>query len=295
MTTIEPTTLKRGPLRFSALQAGSGPAVLMLHGFPDTVENWRPYLSGFAESGFTALAVSLRGYEPDSQPLDNDYGMTSLVGDVLAWLDQKNIERVHLVGHDWGAAIAYETAARHPDRVHSLVTLAVPHSGRFTREAVRVPRQLRLSWYMFFFQLRGLSEAALRRNDFRLIESFWRRWSPNWDVPADTLDSVKRAFTRPGVLTAALRYYRAAMSPGVFLPGLLTKDVFKVPVPTLAMVGEADGCIDADVFERLTRPEDFPAGVTLCRIASAGHWLHLEKFERCFEEIVGHVQQVAFR
>lgn len=272
-------TLGLGALRFSARSCGQGPLVLCLHGFPDNAGSWRHQLPVFADAGYRAVAVTLRGYEPSSVTSTGGYGQAELAADVIAFLDGLGADRAHLVGHDWGAAIGYAAAAAAPDRFASLTTLAVPHPGRFLTGILGHPRQLRLSWYMFFFQLRGIAERTVSRDDFEFIRRLWRDWSPGWAAPPDVLESVVDALRQPGVLGAALGYYRSALSPGS-LP--LTRSArraacFPVPVPTLAISGERDGCIDSRVFRDMMRREDFPAGLEVATIPEAGHFVHQEQ------------------
>ena len=110
MSEFEALTLKAGPLSFSAHAAGAGPIVLLVHGFPDHAHSWRFQLPVLAEAGYRAVAPTLRGYEPSSQPADADYHIVRMAEDVVAWIDDLGGEPVHLVGHDWGAIIAYAAA-----------------------------------------------------------------------------------------------------------------------------------------------------------------------------------------
>jgi pimeloyl-ACP methyl ester carboxylesterase len=270
-------TLRHGPLAFTARSEGEGPLVLCLHGFPDNADSFRHQLPVLAEAGYQAVSVTLRGYETASQPADGDYSMAAIAGDVLAFIEQLGAPKAHLVGHDWGAAVAYVAGAAAPGRLHSLTTIAVPHSGRFVTEIVRFPRQLALSWYMGFFQLRGVSEYAVRRNGFRFVRRLWRDWSPGWDVPDDVLDDVTATLRQPGVVRAALDYYRAALSLSAYTPSGRAAARFAVRVPTLAITGERDGCIDASVFECMMYPQDFPAGLKVECVRDAGHFVHQEQ------------------
>lgn len=272
----ERITLNHGPLRFSALSAGSGPLVLCLHGFPDNANSWRQQLPALAAAGFHAVAVTLRGYEPASQPIDGDYSLPTLAGDVLAFIEELGERRTHLVGHDWGAAIACAAGAMAPERFRSLTLMSVPHNGRFVNEAIRYPKQLRLSWYMLFFQLRGVAEFASSRNDFRFIRRLWLQWSPGWKPDGTVLDDVVATLREPGVLTAALSYYRAALAPRAFTPSARAANRFQVRVPTLAITGRKDRCIDSEVFLRLTREADFPVGLEVRQLENAGHFPHQE-------------------
>jgi pimeloyl-ACP methyl ester carboxylesterase len=271
--------LRANGLSFSALTRGSGPTVLCLHGFPDCMRSFRHQLPALASAGFRAIAPTLRGYEPSSQPRDGDYHIVRMAEDVVAWIDDLGLERVHLVGHDWGAVIGYAVAALAPERFDSLTTLAVPHPGRMQSDGLRqLPSQLRNSWYMFFFQLRGLSDAVVEARDWAFIEKLWRDWSPGWTAPAEELAAVKRTLAQPGVKKAALSYYRHAFS---FLSSAARETrsllISEIPVPTRAFTGALDGCMDTRMHDIAMRKEDFPAGLEVARVQGAGHFLHQEK------------------
>lgn len=281
MADFEEIILHANGLSFSALAQGRGPGVLCLHGFPDHMRSFRFQLPALAEAGYRAIAPTLRGYEPSSQPADGDYHVVRMAEDVVGQVDDLGREPVHLVGHDWGAVIGYAAAALAPDRFHSLTTLAIPHPGRLRTDGLRaVPSQLRKSWYMLFFQLRGLADALVSRNDWAFIERLWRDWSPGWELPSDELEIVKRGLARPGVERAALGYYRATFG----LPNQASRQTNRllggeIPVPTLALTGALDGCMDSRLHDVAMNESDFPAGLEVRRIEGAGHFLHQEKPE----------------
>lgn len=279
MTDFEQLEFTHGPLRFTALAQGSGPVVLCLHGFPDNARSYRLQLPALAKAGYRAISVNLRGYEPESIPADNDYTLESIAGDVLAIIDQLGEERVHLVGHDWGAAISYTAGHIAPQKFHSLTTMAVPHTSRFLTAITSHPKQLGLSWYMLFFQLRGIAERVVARKDYAFIRMLWRRWSPGWKPPEEEMLAVLDTLAKPGVTKAALGYYRAALDPRSFplSAAARAQAMFQVPVPTLALTGARDGCIDTDVFRAMMKEEDFPEGLVVKQVANAGHFPHQEQ------------------
>ena len=274
---VTPLELNHGSLRFSATSCGDGVPVILLHGFPDTLHSWAEQQSRIAASGYRAIAVATRGYEPASQPEDRDYSLEALASDVIAWLDQLGIERAHLVGHDWGAAVGYAVGRDYPERLLSLSTLAVPHSGRFLGEIQQHPRQLRLSWYMGFFQLRGISDYIVRRNDFAFLRKLWRDWSPNWRFSDADFQPVKNTFSQPGVLAAALAYYRGIAAAAPLTQDSRERARWIINSPTLAITGADDGCIDTDVFQAMMHEQDFPQGLQVEQVIDAGHFPHLEQ------------------
>ena len=273
---LERLSFRHGTLTFSAQAMGDGPTVLCLHGFPDNASTFRHQLPALATAGYRAISLTLRGYEAASIPPDQDYSVEAIVTDIVAVIDALGAAPIHLIGHDWGAAVAYRVAASAPDRLKSLTTLAVPHAGRFARDGLRIRKQLRLSWYMGFFNVPWVSDWVVGRNDFAFIRRLWAAWSPDWQPEPGVLDEVIETLSQAGVKSAALEYYRAALS----LKALTTsreEAYYRVPTPTLALSGERDGCIDSAIFERLTVAEDFPEGVVFHRVMGAGHFFHQER------------------
>lgn len=270
--------LRSGALIFTADELGDGPLVLCLHGFPDHRGSWRHQLPALAEAGFHVIAPDLRGYEPSSQPEDGDYRLARLGEDVVCWLDDLGEQRVHLVGHDWGAAIATVAANLIPDRVASLTTVGVPPLRRMGAMVRARPAALTRLWYMAFFQLRAGPERALLARDGALVRRLWADWSPGWTCPEPAMRAVLDALGRPGVARAALTYYRQ-------IPDLITETGRRswrllrdrVKVPTLAMTGALDGCMDSRLYDVGVSEEDFEAGVTVRRLEDAGHFPHQER------------------
>lgn len=183
----------------------------------------------------------------------------------------------HLIGHDWGASIAYAAVARAPGQWRSLATLAVPHPVAFAAALASDHEQLRRSWYVFLFQLHGFAEGIVRADDFGLLRSLWRDWSPGWTPEQADFDALARTFEAPGVLEAALTYYRAALAPDNPRAGEVSAIWEKaVTAPTLGLVGEDDGCIGAQVFQAAMPASLFTGGVDVACVGGTGHFLHLE-------------------
>ncbi len=285
VTDTEQLSFEHEALTFSAQAMGDGPIVLCLHGFPDNAGSFRHQLPALAEAGYRAISLTLRGYEPGAIAADGDYTMETIATDILAVIESLDTGPVHLIGHDWGAAVAYVATSAAPERFKSLTVMAVPHAGRFAREGLRIPKQLRLSWYMGFFNIPWLSDWVVQRQDYAFIRKLWRDWSPGWQPEPGVLDSVIQTLSQPGVRSAALGYYRAALSIKALLVSA-EEAHYPVPVPTLALSGERDGCIASEVFEQLMVAQDFPKGLTFSRIAEAGHFLHQEQPEQVNREIL---------
>ena len=137
-----PLTLTCGDLKFSAFEMGQGPVVVLLHGFPDTPATFRHQLPALAAAGYRAVAVTSRGYEPSSQPADGSYHVRNLAQDVVDWVVALGVPQAHLVGHDWGATIAYAAAALKPASFKTLTAIAVPQPARFGQLLMQDPAQL---------------------------------------------------------------------------------------------------------------------------------------------------------
>lgn len=266
-------------LRSTAYALGSGPIVLCLHGFPDHARSFRAQLPALAAAGFRAVAPTMRGYEPSSQPDASaaSYHPLRVAHDVVEWARRLSDRPVHLVGHDWGAVAAYLAIALAPERFARAATIAVPPLHVVQSAPFRLPRQLRLSWYMFYFQLRGIADRAVARDDFAFLERLWRDWSPGWAFDPADLAAVKKTFRQPGVLRAALGYYRAMFNP-LLADSLALQRLARrpCPVPLLAITGATDGCMDTRLYDMLDRAL-FPGGLRVERIAGAGHFVHQER------------------
>ncbi len=284
--TPETLTLSHGPLRFSATAMGTGPLVLLIHGFPDTRDTFKDQLPALAEAGFRAVAVTLRGYEPSSQPADDNYRVTALAADVIAWIDALGETTAHLIGHDWGATIAFAAAALAPDRIASLAVLAVPHPARFAETYLTDPAQQARSAYIMEFMSPD-ADAMIVADDCAYLENLWRRWSPSWTFSEGDIGPMRRAMLQPGVATAALIYYRQAFN-AVSDAGKASQALLAGPfaVPTLGLTGEEDGCISADVFKASMRAADFLGSLHVEQITGAGHFLHREAPDQVNDQLI---------
>ncbi len=290
MTPIETIELRNGPLRFTARSAGTGPLVLCLHGFPDNCRTFDALLPALALAGYRGVAPTVRGYESSAQPADQDYHAIRMAEDVAGWIEQLGGGPAHLIGHDWGATIALGAALLAPGRVASLTMLSVPHPAGFAEfYAIDAAQQAR-SQYILEFQEPG-AEDHLLANDCEWLERLWRSWSPGWDIPADVLQAMRETFRAPGVAAATLGWYRQAFDVGSDA-GQATQALFARPitVPTMGLVGEDDGCVGSDIFVASMRDVDFPAGLQVEVIGSAGHFVHLEQAHVVNARIIGWLQ-----
>ena len=274
---VTPGVADLGDVRLHYLEAGDGPLVLCLHGFPDHAPTFRPLLEDLAQAGFRAVAPFMRGYAPSTVECAT-YETAALARDLLGLIDRLGRgEPAFVVGHDWGGVAAQHAAVLAPERIRRLVTLAIPHAAVFARSLRADPEQLRRSWYEFLFLAEGFSERVVAQDGFAFVDRLVAEWSPGGALEPEEWVAIKRTLGAPGVLGAALGYYRAAFQADRRDPAL-TEDASRwadpVPVPTLAVVGADDGCIapsvGADQAERFTG--EYRREVIL----GAGHWPHRE-------------------
>ena len=269
-------------IRLHCVSAGRGPTVLLLHGFPQTWTCWRHVIPRLADAGYRVVAPDLRGCGGSDKPHPvRAYRATRLVADVEA-LAERFGGPVHLVGHDWGALVAWYVAMRAPHRLRTLSILQMPHPVRYL-ESLRGPEQRSRSWYVWFFQLPRLPERAILADDARYVRKMFARdvRDPS-KISRQDVDGVVEALREPGAVRGAVNYYRAALRYDVWTAPWLIR---RIDVPTLLLWGDRDrylGLHGADVPLRWVsdvRVEHFP---------EASHWLPEEDPERVSEHLIAH-------
>lgn len=288
MLNAERITLRHSGLEFSAWTKGHGPLVLLVHGFPDIPQTFEHQMSALAAAGFRAVAVTLRGYEASSLPLDGSFHVRRLVDDLLGHVEALGVTSAHLVGHDWGASIAYAAAVAAPSSWCSLTMLAVPPPARFAEIVATDPdQQLRSDYINFFLADPAGSDSMVSDEAGGYLRSLWHRWSPRWAFSEREFSPAQQALSAPGISTAALSYYRQAMDIASEI-GRESVALYMHPVtiPVLALAGADDGCISAEVFCRAFRDTDFPDGLELGVVDGAGHFLHRERPEAVNKRLV---------
>jgi pimeloyl-ACP methyl ester carboxylesterase len=241
---------------------GEGEPVVLLHGFPDTGRLWRNQVPALADAGFRVIVPDLRGYGASDKPAEVDaYAIPFLAGDVLGVLDHLGIERAHVVGHDWGAALAWAIGSLVPDRVDHLVALSVGHPAAFVAAGFE---QREKSWYMLLFQFEGVAERWLSNDDWANL----RAWGAHPDI-----DGVIADLERNGSLTPGLAWYRANIPPESWVgPGI---ELPPVQAPTMGIWSSGDFALTE---AQMTGSADHVTGPWRYeRVEGPGHWMQLEQ------------------
>ena len=264
-----------GDVRLHYAESGSGERlVILLHGFPECWYSWRHQLTALGER-FRVVAPDMRGYNLSDKPERvEDYRVSRLVDDVTGLIRHLGAREAAVVGHDWGAAVAWAVAQHYPDYVWKLAALQVPPLAVWSKNLTL--RQLLRSWYMFFFQLPSIPEWWISRDDFAGLEKMFRRTARRGTFSDEDIAVLKSAMREPGALTAAINYYRANL--GAFLRGGFKRREFtkqeRVRTPTLFIYGERDFAIVPETVQGVADYVDAP--YTEVRLARSNHWVQQE-------------------
>jgi pimeloyl-ACP methyl ester carboxylesterase len=291
MTTHKNGTITANGIDFAFIEKGDGPLMLLLHGFPDHAPSFAPQIDAFAEAGYRVVAPFMRGYAPTGPSPDGMYFTVSMGLDAVELIEKLGYDDAVVLGHDWGATAACGAAVLAPDRVSKLIFSAVPYGPALGQAFVTNPAQQHRSWYVFFIQT-PLADMSIPLNDFAWIEYIWRQWSPGWDFPNELIGGVKKTLAKPGVLAAALGYYRSPFQyqlGDAELAGMQSRiNAEPIEVPALYIHGADDGCIGVDISEGMEGL--FPSGLQYEVVDGAGHFVHLEKpaeFNKLVLEFLG--------
>lgn len=274
-------------LRFAYRGVGDGPLVLLLHGFPDSPATFGPLAAALAEAGFRAVMPWMRGYGPTGGAAPA--GLPELGRDALALgAALAPGERFCIVGHNQGAGAATTAGTIAPERLAGLVTMALPHPAHFMARTLGDLGQLQRSWYIWFFQLRGISDAVLPADDFALVDRLWAQWSPGYQRSDDHRAEINASLAAGG--DAPLGYYRAMFAPRSEDPDQ-SAIYGPVGVPTLSLMGAGDGCIGAHLLDG--QEAFWSAPVEHEVLDGCGHFLHLERPKEVAERVVAFLQRSA--
>jgi pimeloyl-ACP methyl ester carboxylesterase len=266
---VEDCFVQANGVQLHCLVAGSGPLVVLLHGFPETSHAWRHQIDALARR-FRVVAPDLRGYgQSDKPPGVGAYRGATLAADVHGLIGAFGAERAAVVGHDWGGAVAWTFAMRHPDALDRLVVINCPHPAAMRRALRANWRQIRRSWYLFAFQVPWLPERLLTRDRARAVRDTLRRSAGPGTFTEEDLDIYAGALAAPGAATAAINYYRAAFRDG--RRGRWPR----IAAPTLLIWGEDDLALGKELtfgMEPL-----FAGGLRIEYLPHTSHWVMEER------------------
>jgi pimeloyl-ACP methyl ester carboxylesterase len=260
---VEQLEVPIGSYTFSARAEGpyDGRLVVLLHGFPQSSYQWRHQLPALAEAGYRAVAPNQRGYSTGARPEGvAQYRMEHLVADVLALVDEMGGHQFDLVGHDWGAGVAWHLAARYPERLRTLTAVSVPHPKALMKAMSGVGDQAARSAYIGFFRQEGMAEKTLLANDGAGL----RTLLTTSGLPETKADAYVSCMREPGALTAALNWYRAASREDAEAAG-------RVTVPTLYVWSDEDLAIGREAAERCAEHVDGPYRFEV--LTGVSHWI----------------------
>ncbi len=264
-----------GEVRLHFAEAGSGDRlVILLHGFPECWYSWRHQLTAFGE-GFRVVAPDMRGYNLSDKPSRvEDYRMDALVQDVVSLIRHCGASEAAIIGHDWGASVAWAVAAKHPEYVSQLVAMQVPPPAALA--ANMTFKQALRSWYMLFFQLPRLPEWWIGAGDFASLERMFKNTARRGTFTDTDIAIYKDALRRPGALTAAINYYRANVRALLqrYTGAARTGGATRIQVPTLFIFGERDFAIAPETVRGIGGYIDAPYREV--RFGTSGHWVHQE-------------------
>ncbi len=260
-------------VRLHCAVAGSGPLLLLLHGFPEFWYSWRHQIPVLAEH-FTVVAPDLRGYnESDKPPRIGDYTTPTLVQDIVQLIHSFGYERAIVAGHDWGGAVAWSTALSRPEVVEKLIILNAPHPRLFMQHILTNPQQRLRIWYMLFFQLPWLPEITIRANHYQFIEGAFRGMAVHKEqFSEEVIAEYKRAIAKPRALTSALNYYRALSRSSSIRFTATLNPVAKMPV--MVIWGEQDTALGKELNDRL---EYYVPDLILHFVSDASHWIQQDR------------------
>ena len=285
MKNVENQFIQIGNLKFAYIEKGTGPTVILLHGFPDHALTWSHQIEALSAQGYRVIAPYLKGYPPTEVPSDGFYDKATLVHEIAQFTQMIcGQETCHLVGQDWGAIIGYGLLAAYPELFKRAVLMAVPHPEK-VGQSILEAKHIHRSFHWWFFQLKDLPEKAIMQNDMAFIDYLWAYWTVEGFQDEDHIRSIKAMLSQPGVLKATLGYYRAMFDQDKSNPAhadLRIKMARPIGVPTLALCGAED--LRAELM--LDQSQYFTADYDFQLIDKAGHFLHREQAEAVTDQIL---------
>jgi len=262
-----------GDVTLHYVEAGNGPLVVLLHGFPEFWFGWRLQIKTLAAAGFRVVAPDTRGYNLSSKPEGFEaYGVDLLADDIRGFIEALGTDSARLVGHDWGGSIAWTVAMNHPEVVDRLAILNAAHPRRLS-EGLHHPSQLRKSWYFFFFATPGLPEDVVHARNWHFFRHFLSDAKPPYTP--EEIERYVEAWSQPGAAAGMINYYRASVRQN---QNEALARLHPISAPTLVIWGERDAYLGPELAE--PDHDDVPNLDRVERLPDASHWVHHDEAER---------------
>ena len=283
VASVESTVREVNGIRLHVVAAGdpADPLVILLHGFPEFWYTWREYVGGFVAAGYRVLVPDQRGYNRSEKPDGiHPYRLRTLSADVVSLIETENRDGAAVIGHDWGATVAWDVALRHPEFVDSLGIINMGHPVAYDRAVRRNLAQLRKSWYAFFFQIPRLPEWYVRRNEYAPVVHQMRDTALSNAFTEADITRYKRAWSEPKAIRSMLNWYRAFVRYRDAAPSE------RVVPPTQIIWGDDDHTMIPELAETSLAYCDTG---TLQRFPDATHWVVHEYPDEVLEILLGHL------
>jgi epoxide hydrolase 4 len=288
MDFLTSTYIETNGIRLHAMTAGpeDGEPVILLHGFPEFWYSWRKQIQPLADAGFRVLAPDQRGYNlSDKPPGIRNYQLDRLVKDIVGLIDHLGVEKVSLIGHDWGAAVAWTLAIQYPEKLNRLVILNVPHPGIRKSIIKVIPKQVLKSWYIGFFQIPFLPEYLLRANNWAAAGRALVKSSRPGTYNLVDLQKYREAWSEGSAITSMLNWYRAMLRfPSAGLSGA------RITIPVRMLWGVHDVALSRELAAHSI---DLCEDGRLTYFENATHWVHQEEPEEVNRLIIEFLTSLA--
>jgi epoxide hydrolase 4 len=276
-------------IRLHCVVQGEGDLVVLLHGFPEFWYSWRYQIPALAKH-FKVVVPDLRGYNDSDKP-KSGYDIDTLARDVRGLVHSLGYDKAHIVGHDWGGAIAWQVAHQFPTLLNRLAVLNAPHPQRFIQDIVSNLDQLRRSWYVLAFQVPGLPEWLIQQNLKTVVKNLFQgQCIRKGAFTTRDTEIYQAALEKPGVLAAVMNYYRQLLSPQAWMQaGLSLRQINPITAPTLVLWGEEDAFLSQKVLDGLDKL--VKASFYLKRLPECGHWVQQEAPQTVNRELLDFLRQ----
>ena len=269
-----------GDVRLHYVEAGEGPLIVLLHGFPEFWYGWRLQIAPLAAAGFRVVAPDMRGYNLSSRPEGvHAYDTDHLTADIRGLIQERGAQSALLVGHDWGGSVAWATAMKYPEVVDRLAILNAAHPRKLS-QGLHHPGQLRKSWYFFFFDLPELPEVVVQANRWHFFRHFLHAANPPYTP--EEMDRYIEAWSQPGAAAGMINYYRSSVRQS---PKDAEAALRPISAHTLVIWGQRDSYLGPELAE--PEHDDVPNLDRVERLDDASHWVHHDEAERVTQLLSG--------